>query len=272
MSGFENAFKGKVGVIMGVANQHSIASGVARVLTGMGAEIAYSYLPDEKGRMEQRVRKVVDQWEPKVVAPCNVGSDESVEEFFGEVKKQYDKIDFFVHSVAFAPMEELKCRTIEVSRQGFLNAMDISVYSFLSTAKAASAMMKPGSSMVTMSYYGGEKVIAGYNLMGLAKSALETSVQYAAFELGAEDIRVNAISAGPIKTLASSAVGASKMLKMYGDMSPMGRNVSQDEVGKTAAYLLSDLSSGTTGEVLHVDAGYHVMGSPGRALDKWTID
>lgn len=265
-------FEGKVGVVMGVANQHSIAAGVSKVLVDMGAELAFSYLPDEKGKMETRIRKVVDEWEPKIVHPCDVSDDDSIKAFFAAVEKQYGKIDFFVHSVAFAPLDDLKCRTIDASRAGFLTAMDVSVYSFMATAREASKIMNEGGSIVTMSYFGGEKVIAGYNMMGLAKSALETSVQYAAYELGAEGIRVNAVSAGPIKTLASSAVGASKMLKMYGDIAPLGRNVTQDEVGKTTAYLLSDLSSATTGEVLHVDGGYHVMGSPGRALDKWTID
>lgn len=265
-------FEGKVGVVMGVANQHSIASGVSKVLKDMGAEMAFSYLPDESGKMETRVRKVVDQWEPAIVHPCDVSDDDSIKAFFAAVERKYGKIDFFVHSVAFAPLDDLKCRTIDASRSGFLNAMDISVYSFMATAREASKIMKDDGAIVTMSYYGGEKVISGYNLMGLAKSALETATRYAAYELGELGIRVNAISAGPIKTLASSAVGASKMLKMYGDIAPMGRNVERDEVGKTAAYLLSDLASATTGEVLHVDGGYHVMGSPGRALDKWAID
>lgn len=266
-----NLFEGKVGVVMGVANQHSIAAGVSNVLVDMGAELAFSFLPDETGKMEQRIRKVVDQWNPAIVSPCNVADDQSIIDFFAKVKEKYGKIDFLVHSVAFAPLEDLKCRTLDASRSGFLNAMDISVYSFMATAREAAKIMSPGGSIVTMSYYGGEKVIAGYNMMGLAKAALDSAVKYAAFDLGEEGVRVNAISAGPIKTLASSAVGASKMLKMYGDIAPMGRNVSQIEVGKTAAYLLSDLSSGVTGELLHVDAGYHVMGSPGRALDKWTL-
>lgn len=264
-------FEGKVGVVLGVANQHSIASGVSRVLNEMGAELAFNFLPDEKGKMEQRVRKVVDQWDPPIVLPCDVSSDDSIKEFFAAVKEKYGKIDFVVHSVAFAPIADLKCNTIEASRSGFLNAMDISVYSFLAVCREASKIMKEDGSIVTMSYFGGEKVISGYNLMGLAKSALETAVQYASFELGELGMRVNAVSAGPIKTLASSAVGASKMLKMYGDIAPLGRNVTQEEVGKTTAFLLSDLSSAITGEVVHVDGGYHIMGSPGRALEKWEI-
>lgn len=268
----EKMFEGKVGVVMGVANQHSIAAGVSKVLVDMGAELAFSFLPDPSGKMETRIRKVVNEWDPALVLPCDVGSDDSIKEFFAAVAERYGKIDFLVHSVAFAPTDDLKCRTVDASRDGFLSAMDISVYSFLATSREASKIMNPGGSIVTMSYFGGEKVIAGYNMMGLAKSALETAVKYAAFDLGEAGIRVNAISAGPIKTLASSAVGASKMLKMYSDIAPLGRNVHRDEVGKTSAYLLSDLASATTGELLHVDGGYHVMGSPGRALDKWNID
>jgi len=261
-------FEGKCGVIMGIANQHSIASGIARFLVDQGAEIAFSFLPDDSGKMEGRIRKVVDEWNPKLVLPCNVGKDEDIARFFGDVAKHYGKIDFLVHSIAFAPLQDLKCPTIEASREGFLNAMDVSVYSFLAVCREGSKVMNTGGSIATLTYFGGEKVIAGYNMMGLAKAALDMSVRYAAYDLGPKNIRVNGISAGPIKTLASSAVGASKMLDMYKSIAPLERNVTQDEVGKSAGYLLSDLSSGVTGEILHVDAGYHIMGSPGRAFDK----
>jgi len=261
-------FKGKKGVIMGIANQHSIAAGIAKFLVDEGAEIAFSFLPDDTGKMEGRIRKVVGEWQPKIVLPCNVNKDEDIKTFFEAVASQYGKIDFVVHSIAFAPLNDLKCPTIEASRQGFLTAMDVSVYSFLAICREGSKVMSPGGSFLTLSYFGGEKVVAGYNMMGLAKSALEMSVRYAAFDLGGKNIRVNCISAGPIKTLASSAVGAGKMLDMYKSIAPLERNVSQEEVGKSAGFLLSDLASGVTGEIMHVDAGYHVMGSPGRAFEK----
>ena len=269
----QNMFKGKTGIIMGVANQHSIAAGVAKYLTEQGAEIGYSHLPDERGKMEGRVRKVVGDWNPKLLKPCDVNSDESIEQFFAEVKNTYGKIDFLVHSIAFAPLDDIRCPTIEASRSGFLQAMETSVFSLLAISKAAAPLMPDGGSILTMSYYGGERVIPGYNLMGLAKSALESAVGYLAYDLGTEDIRVNAISAGPIKTLASSAVGDfSKMLGVNAAIAPLGRNVTQEDVGKTSAYLLSELSTGVTGEVLHVDGGYHRMGSPGRAIEKWQVD
>ena len=266
-------FSGKTGIIMGVANQHSIAAGVAKYLVEQGAEIGYSYLPDTTGKMEKRVRKVVDQFEPKLVAPCDVNNDGSIEEFFANVKKTYDKIDFLVHSIAFAPGEDIKCPTLLASRQGFQVAMETSAYSFIATSRAAAPLMKDGGSIVAMSYFGGEKVVPGYNLMGLAKSALEMSVRYLAFDLGPDKIRVNAISAGPIKTLASSGIGGiSAMLNMNAAIAPLGRNVDQEEVGKSSAFLLSDLSTGVTGEILHVDAGFHVMGGPGRAIKTWDVD
>jgi enoyl-[acyl-carrier protein] reductase I len=261
-------FKGKCGVIMGIANHHSIAAGIAKFLIDEGADLAFSYLPDETGKMEGRIRKVVDEWQPKLVLPCNVNNDDDIVRFFNDVATQYGRIDFIVHSIAFAPIADLKCPTIEASRQGFLSAMDVSVYSFLATCREGSKIMNPRGSILTLSYFGGERVVAGYNMMGLAKAALEMSVRYAAYDLGSQNIRVNAISAGPIKTLASSAVGAGKMLDMYKSIAPLERNVTQEEVGKSAGYLLSDLASAVTGEILHVDAGYHVMGSPGRAFEK----
>lgn len=266
-------FEGKKGIVMGVANNHSIASGVAKFLYEQGAELGFSHLPDDTGKMEGRVRKVVDELNPKLLIPCDVNSDEDVKNFFETVKETMGEIDFLVHSIAFAPMEDIRCPTLESSREGFRIALDTSCYSFICTAREASKIMKEGGSMVTMSYFGGEKVCAGYNMMGIAKAALECAVKYLAFDLGPKQIRVNSISAGPIKTLAASAVGDFKqMLGLNAGIAPLGRNVTPEEVGKTAGYLLSDMASATTGENIHVDCGYSIMGNMGYAFDRWDLD
>ncbi|MEY4630636.1 MAG: hypothetical protein RIQ81_756 [Pseudomonadota bacterium] len=264
-------FAGKKGVIMGVANEHSLAAGAAEFLSSQGAELAFSHLPDRDGRdrMEKRVRRVTDNLNTKLLAPCDVASTEDITAFFNKVRETFGRIDFFVHSIAFAPLEDIRCPTVAASRAGFLNAMDISVYSFIATAKAASELMTDGGSMVTMTYFGAEKVLAGYNLMGVCKAALEASVRYLANDLGPKNIRVNGLSAGPVKTLAASAVGDfSSMLKMNAAIAPLGRNVTNDDVGRGTAMLLSDLASSITGEILHVDSGYNIMGSPGHALER----
>ncbi|MCY4443469.1 MAG: enoyl-ACP reductase [Proteobacteria bacterium] len=253
-------FHNKVGVVMGVANRFSIATGIASVLRDMGAELIFSYLPDTTGKMATRVNKVLSPWNITLVEPCDVLDDQSIHAFFTKVQQTYGHIDFLVHSIAYAPLEDLKQKTINTSRQGFLKTMNVSVYSFLACAQKAAQLMNQGGTILTMSYYGGQKVVPGYNVMGIAKSALEAAVRYISYDLGAKGIRVNAISAGPIKTLAASAVGVSKMLKHYEDISPLQSTVSQKQVGESAAYLLSHLSSGTTGEVVHVDGGYHIMG------------
>ena len=261
-------FTGKKGIIMGVANEHSLASGVAEFLKKEGAEIGFSHLPDKDGGPAKMLRRVMRVAEPlgiTFVRPCDVASDADITRFFDEVREDFGSIDFLVHSIAFAPMDDIRCATVDASRAGFLTAMDISVYSFIACARSAASLMTPGSAMTTMTYFGGERVIGGYNLMGVCKAALEAATKYLAWDLGPKGIRVNAISAGPVKTLASSAVGAGEMLQLYSSISPMGRNISNEEVGRSAGYLLSDLASATTGEVLHVDCGYHVMGSPGRA-------
>lgn len=264
-------FSGKKGIIMGVANEYSIAAGVARFLKDEGATLGFSHLPDKEGRdrMAKRVQRVAEPLGATFVRPCDVQVDADIKSFFQEVKQEFGTIDFFVHSVAFAPLEDIRCATIDCSRDGFKLAMDISAYSFIATAREAAQLMPDGGSMVTMTYFGGERVVAGYNMMGVCKAALEASMRYLAFDLGPKNIRVNAISAGAIKTLASSAVGEfSEMLKLSAAVSPMGRTVTQDDVGKAAAYLLSDLSSSVTGENLHVDCGYHIMGSPGHAVER----
>lgn len=257
-------FSGKKGVILGVANDHSIAFYIAKALSEAGAEIAYSHLPDSTGKMEKRVRKAIDPLNPALVKPCNVEDDADLERFFGEVKELFGEIDFMVHSVAYAPLDDIRKPTVEASRAGFLQAMNISVYSFIKASSLAKDLMPKdgGGSILTLSYYGGEKVMPGYNMMGVCKAALEMSVRYLAYDLGPKGIRVNAISAGPIKTLAASAVGDfSKMLRLYEFSSPLGRNVAGSEVAKSAIFLLGSSASATSGEILHVDCGFGVMGA-----------
>ncbi len=266
-------FTGKKGIIMGVVNEFSIAAGIAKTLHAEGATLGLSHLPDKDGRdrMAKRVQRVSDPLDVTFIKPCDVTLDGDIQRFFEEVKEHFGSIDFLVHSIAFAPLDDIRCPTLEATREGFKVAMDISVYSFIAVAREASKLMAPGSSIVTLSYFGGEKVIGGYNLMGVCKSALEMSTRYLAHDLGPRHIRVNAVSSGPIRTMAASAVGDfSDMLGLNAAVAPMGRNVSSEEVGKAAAYLLSDLSSATTGEILHVDCGYHIMGSPGHAIKRLT--
>lgn len=256
--------EGKKGVIMGIANDRSIASSIARILHQQGASIAYSYLPDagDRPRNRQRIEKVTEDLNPSFIAPCDVTKDEDVEKFFSEVSAEVGNIDFLVHSIAFAPTADLKGPTYMSSREGFASAMDVSVYSLLATARHAQSIMNEGGSICAMTYFGGEKVMPGYNLMGLCKSALDTAIQYLASELGSKKIRVNGISAGPIKTLASSAVGDfKKMLDSYESVAPLGSNISGVDVGNSTAFLLSDLSKMITGEIMHVDAGYNIMGA-----------
>lgn len=254
---------GKKGLVMGVANERSIATAVARSLHKEGAALAFSYLPDtgERKRNESRVRQVTEDLAPLLIAPCDVSNDEDIDRFFALLREQIGQIDFVIHSIAFAPSDDLKVPTYLASRQGFAQAMDISVYSFLAVARAASPHMAEGGSFCAMTYFGGEKVMPGYNLMGLCKAALDTAVRYTASELGPRRIRVNAISAGPVKTLAASAVGDfKKTLSIYQQSSPLRSNITADDVGAAACFLVSDYARMTTGEVLHVDAGYHVMG------------
>ena len=256
--------QGKKGVIMGIANSHSIAAGIAKTLHAEGAELAYSHLPDrdERGRMERRVRNVVDALNPALVFPCDVTSDEDVQRFFGAVGQKLGRIDFVVHSIAYAPLEDIRGPLLRASRAGFKEAMDISVYSLVTVARAALEIMAEGGAICAMTYLGGEKVIPGYNMMGVCKAALDMTVKYLAYDLGAHRVRVNALSSGPIKTLASSAVGDFKeMLKAAEHLAPLGRGVTLEDVGRTALYLVSDLSQATTGEIHHVDCGYNILGA-----------
>jgi len=259
-------FSGKKGLVVGVANDFSIAWAISQKLLAEGADIGFTHLPGEK--MERRVRKLTDPIGVKLVTPCDVQKDEDVARVFAEARETYGSLDFVVHSIAFAPREDIQCNFVDASREGFKTAMDVSVYSLALMARHAAQSMPNGGAIVTMTYFGGERVVSGYNLMGVCKAALDASVRYLAYDLGPKKIRVNAVSAGPVKTLAASAVGDSdKLAGLYEQVSPMQRNITREEVGAAGMFLLSDLASGITGEVLHVDCGYNVMGSPGRALE-----
>ena len=259
-------FTGKKGLVLGVVNDFSIAWAISQKLLAEGAEVGFTHLPGEK--MERRVRKVVEPTGTKFIAPCDVSKDEDIDRAFAAAAEVYGAFDFVLHSIAFAPIEDLKCPFVEASREGFKTAMDVSVYSLAAVARRAAAHMPNGGAIATLTYFGGERVVSGYNLMGVCKAALDAAVKYLAFDLGPKKIRVNAVSAGPVKTLAASAVGdADKLAGLYEAVSPLGRNIEREEVGSAGMFLLSDLASGITGEILHVDCGYNVMGSPGRALE-----
>jgi len=259
---------GKRGLIMGLANDKSIAWGIAKACADQGAELAFSYQGEA---LKKRVEPLLATIGSTIMVECDVASEESMDALFDALKEQWGTIDFVVHAIGFSDKNELRGRYVDTSAANFAMTMNISVYSFTAIARRASAMMPDGGSMLTLTYYGAEKVMPHYNVMGIAKSALETSVQYMAEDLGKDGIRVNAISAGPIKTLAASGIGDFRYIMKWNELnSPLRRNVTQDEVGKSALYLLSDLSSGVTGEVLHVDAGYHVVGM--KAVDAPDID
>jgi enoyl-[acyl-carrier protein] reductase I len=258
-------FTGKKGLVFGVANDFSIAWAISKRLLDEGAEVGFTHLPGEK--MERRVRRTVPA-DTRFITPCDVSKDEDIARVFAEAKGAMGPLDFVLHSIAFASMEDLKGPFVNCSRDGFKLAMDISVYSLAIIARHAAEAMTNGGSIATLTYFGGERVVSGYNMMGVCKAALDMSVRYLAYDLGPKNIRVNAISAGPVKTLAASAVGDSdKLAGLYEAVSPMGRNIERDEVGSAGMFILSDLASGITGEILHVDCGYNVMGSPGRAVE-----
>jgi enoyl-[acyl-carrier protein] reductase I len=249
---------GKRGLIMGVANDRSIAWGIARACATHGAELAFTFQGEA---LEKRVRPLADQVNAKLVLPCDVTNGASIDALFAELQKSWGKLDFVVHAIAYSDKEELKGLYVDTTRENFLRTMDISCFSFTDLCRRAVPLMADGGSLLTLSYYGAEKTMPHYNVMGVAKAALEASVRYLAADLGAQRIRVNAISAGPIKTLAASGIGDFRYILKWNELnSPMRRNVTIDEVGNSGLYLLSELSSGVTGEVLHVDSGYHVVG------------
>jgi len=254
--------QGKKGLILGVANDKSIAWGVAQAARREGAVIGMNYLGE---MMEKRVRPLAEEVGAEIVEPMNVSDDASIDAFFAKVREQWGGIDFLVHSIAFANKNALRDRFSTTTREDFHLALDVSAYSFIACAQRAAPMMKAGGSMVTMTYLGAERAIPGYNVMGVAKAALEASTRYLAQDLGEDGIRVNALSSGPIRTLAASAVGDfKKLMEKSARGAMLKRNVTQEEVGNTCVYLLSDLSSGVSGEVHYVDAGFHVgAGDPG---------
>ncbi len=255
---FEGVMKGKRGLIMGVANDRSIAWGVAKVLHEAGAELAFSYQGDV---FKKRVTPLVAPLNPAALVDCDVSSMASIDACFGELSKVWDNLDFVVHAIGFSDKDQLKGRYVDTTAENFRMTMDISCYSFTAVAQRAEKMMKTGGALVTLTYYGSEKVMPHYNVMGVAKAALEASVRYMAEDLGKKAIRVNAISAGPIKTLAASGVGDFRYILKWNELNaPLRRTVTIEEVGHSALYLISDMGRAVTGECLHVDAGYHVVG------------
>ena len=249
---------GKRGLIMGLANDKSIAWGIAKALADAGAELAFSYQGDA---LKKRVDPLAEKVGSKIVLPCDVSSEESIDALFAGLAEHWDNIDFVVHAIGFSDKNELRGRYVDTSRANFQMSMDISVFSFTAVVTRAEKMMNEGGSCLTLTYYGAEKVMPHYNVMGVAKAALEASVRYLAEDLGKDGIRVNAISAGPIKTLAASGIGDFRYIMKWNEYnSPLRRNVTIDDVGGSALYLLSDLGAGVSGEVLHVDAGYHAVG------------
>jgi enoyl-[acyl-carrier protein] reductase I len=258
--------EGKKALIFGIANKRSIAWGIAKAFHDQGAEIGFSYgIP----QLEKRVMPLAEQIGVSFVEMADVTKDEDISRTFEKAAAHFGSIDILVHSIAFAKQEDLTGRFVNTSRDGFSMAMDISAYSLVALTRHASGLMSDGGSVLTMTYYGAEKAVPHYNVMGVAKAALEASVRYLAADLGPYGIRVNAISAGPIKTLSAAGIaGFRKMLRYTEERNPLRRNVDQDEVGRTAVWLCSDLGSGITGEVVHVDAGYHILGMP-EPPEKW---
>ena len=265
-------FEGKKGLVLGVANDHSIAWAIAKFILDEGGECGFTHLPDreddERKKNHRRVSKLTDP-EPnaRFLVPMDVSNDENIAEVMKKTAETFGKIDFLLHSIAFAKTDDLKLDTVETSRDGFLMAMEISAYSLMAVTNAAKDILSDNASVLTMTYFGGEKCVPGYNVMGVCKAALDSIVKYLAYDLGPQGVRVNALSAGPVRTLAGRAAGVDDMLVLYEKMAPLGRNVTHEEVGKTGAFLLSNLSGGVTGELMHIDAGYNIMGSPGRLLD-----
>ena len=254
---------GKRGLIMGLANERSIAWGIAKAVADQGAELAFSYQGEA---LLKRVGPLSEQLGSNVVLPCEVADMDNVDSLFRELEDRWGKLDFVVHAIGFSDKNELRGRYVDTSRDNFLLSMDISVFSFTAIAKRAAAMMPDGGSLLTLTYYGAERVMPHYNVMGVCKAALEASVRYIAEDLGRDGIRCNAISAGTIKTLAASGIGDFRYILKWNEYnSPLRRNVTIEDVGNAALYLLSDLGSAVTGEIHHVDSGYHVVGM--KALD-----
>jgi enoyl-[acyl-carrier protein] reductase I len=252
---------GKNALVTGIANNRSIAWGIAQQLHKAGATLGITYLPDDKDRYRQKVAELVEPLQPSIFAGCDVQDDTTIQATFDAVKKKWGRLDILIHCLAFANKDDLSGSFVETSREGFSLALDVSTYSLVKLCAAAKPLMTEGGTVVTLTYLGGVRVIPNYNVMGIAKAGLEMSVRYLAAELGPQNIRVNGISAGPIRTLASSAVGGIlDMIHHVEEVAPLRRTVTQAEVGNTAAFLCSDLSSGITGQIIYVDAGYEILG------------
>ena len=258
MSDRKGLLSGKRGVIMGAANNRSIAWGIAKKAADEGAELAFTFQGDQ---LEKRVRPLAESIGSNIILPCDVTDASSIEAVFSELEKKWGKLDFLVHAIAYSDKEELKGGYIDTSAANFEKTMNISCYSFTAICQRARKLMTDGGSLVTLTYYGAERVMPHYNVMGVAKAALETSVRYLAEDLGKENIRVNSMSAGPMKTLAASGIGDFRYILKWNEFnSPLRRNVNMDDIGGAGLYLLSDLSSGVTGETHHVDCGYNIVG------------
>lgn len=258
MNNSQGILAGKKGLIMGVANNRSIAWGIASAVAAQGAELAFSYQGDA---LKKRVEPLAQSVGSNLALECDVTSEESMESLFSKLKSEWGALDFFVHAIAYSNKEELTGLYLDTSRDNFTRTMDISVYSFTALARRAAEMMNDGGAMLTLTYYGSERVMPHYNVMGVAKAALEASVRYLAVDLGGRNIRVNGLSAGPMKTLAASGIGDFRYILKWNEYnSPLKRNVTLDDVGGAGLYLLSPLSSGVSGETHHVDCGYHVVG------------
>ena len=259
----QGLMSGKRGLVMGVANDHSIAWGIAQACAAQGAELAFTYQGEALGK---RVKPLAATLGAKLVLPADVEDEQSMETLFGEIERQWGSLDFVVHCIAFADKSELKGRYCDTSRKNFARALDISCFSFTDIARRSAPLMKRGGSLVTLSYMGAVRVIPNYNVMGVAKAALEASVRYLAADLGPDGIRVNCISAGPMRTLAGSAIGDARLMFRWNRMNaPMKRNIELEHVGNAGLYLLSDLSGGVTGEIHYVDSGYNIVGMPSTA-------
>ena len=254
----QGVMSGKRGLIMGVANERSIAWGIAAAAAKQGAELAFTYQGDA---LKKRVDPLAESVGSSLVMPCDVTDDASVDAVFSMLEEKWGKLDFVLHAIAYSDKEELKGEYVDTSRDNFTRTMDISVYSFTQVARCAAPLMTDGGSLLTLTYYGAERVMPHYNVMGVAKAALEASVRYLAVDLGGRNIRVNGLSAGPMKTLAASGIGDFRYILKWNEYnSPLKRNVTLDDVGGSGVYLLSDLSSGVSGETHHVDCGYHIVG------------
>ncbi len=265
-------FEGKCGLITGVFNKQSIAWAIADQVMAHGGKCGFSYMPDKpedhRKKNLNRITKLTEG-NPQVafLQPMDVTNDDDIGQLMTCCEEKLGKMDFLLHSIAFALPDDLKGDTIDSSRAGFKLAMEISAYSLLALARAARPLLNPNASILTLTYFGGEKAVPGYNIMGVCKAALDSIVKYLAYDLGPDSVRVNALSAGPLQTISGRGAGVDGMLKLYQAMAPLGRNITHEEVGRCGTFLLSDMASGVTGETLHLDGGYNIMGTPGHLLD-----